>query len=98
MYISMDPLHNIIKQLKILDTFLLFWNRKFKFILHDTFFVLKIFAACWQWWKITLYDITDFNWAMSGENLFVPYANNKGRRSAWASAQSVQRLCCSLPG
>ena len=33
-------------------------------------------------------------WATSWENLFMPYANNKG---ADQPAQSNQRLCCSLP-
>ena len=31
------------------------------------------------------------------KNLFMAYANNKRRRSACASAQSDQHLCCSLP-
>ena len=35
---------------------------------------------------------TGIKWAMSWENLFLPYANNKWRRSA-----SDQHLCCSLP-
>ena len=42
------------------------------------------------------------NWAASWENLFMPYANNKGkqqrRRSACASTQSDQRFYCLLPG
>ena len=39
-------------------------------------------------WKLRITII----WATSWENLFMPYANNKG-----ASAQSDQSLCCSLP-
>ena len=45
------------------------------------------------------YGMTDRQtpvWASSWENLFIPYANNR-RRSAYAFAQSIQRLCCSLP-
>ena len=51
--------------------------------------------------QYTLLDITvllgnlgTINWASSCQNLFMPYANNKG---ADQPAQSDQHLSCSLP-
>ena len=37
-------------------------------------------------------------WATSWENLFYAICEQQRRRSACASAQSDQRICCSLPG
>ena len=36
-------------------------------------------------------------WAMSWENLIMPYANNKGADQPAHPVQSDQHLCCSLP-